>query len=99
MYRYDTNGDGNYDLWRKEFDFPEVTLSHPDGRRLVNPPYRQVLLYIGGRYEKDRQRWIFRRLLVDKYDSARRLGADGIFEQQVVRPSSDLKPGDIEMAL
>lgn len=99
VHRYDTNGDGHYDLWRKEFDFPQITLTHPDGRRMINPPYRQVLLYIGARYEEERQRWIFRRVLIDKYDTDRRLGADGIFEEQVVRPANELNPGDIETAL
>jgi hypothetical protein len=99
VYRYDTNGDGEYDLWRKEFDFPEITIVHPDGRRLINPPYRQVLLYVGGKREADTNRYVFRRVLIDKYDTRRRLGADGIFEKQVVRPSNELKPGDIETAL
>jgi hypothetical protein len=99
VYRYDTNGDGHYDLWRKEFDFPEITLTHPDGSRTINPPHRQVLLYIGGRYEENRQLWVFRRVLIDKYSTKRRLGADGIFERQIERPASDLRPGDIETTL
>ncbi len=99
VYRYDTNKDGFYDLWRKEFDFPEVTIAHPDGRRMTIPSYRQVLLYIGWQCEEDRKRYVFRRVLIDKYSADRRLGADGIFEKQVVRPASELKPGDIETAL
>ena len=99
VYRYDTNGDGEFDLWRKEFDFPEVTIVHPDGRRLINPPYRQVLLYVGVQRVEGGDRFVFRRVLIDKYDAQRRLGADGIFEEQHVRPAGELKPGDIETAL
>ena len=99
VYRYDTNEDGQFDLWRKEFDFPEVTIVHPDGRRLINPSHRLVLLYIGGRRETDSERYVFRRVLIDKYDAKGRLGADGIFEKQVVRPAQELKPDDIETAL
>jgi hypothetical protein len=66
---------------------------------LINPPYRQVLLYLDGRRKGDTDRYVFRRVLIDQYDAKRRLGADGIFEKQVVLPPSELKPGDIETAL
>ncbi len=99
VHRFDTNGDGEFDLWRKEFDFPEVTIEHPDGRRLINPPYRQVLLYIGVQRVEESERYVFRRVLIDRYDADRRLGADGIFEEQHVRSADKLKPGDIETAL
>ncbi len=99
IHRYDTNGDGQFDLWRKESNFPEITIAHPDGRRLIHPPHRRVFLYVGVKQEQGRNRYVIRRLLLDEYDAQGRLGADGIFEKQVVRPASELKPGDIETAL
>ncbi|MGD9097049.1 MAG: hypothetical protein PVF97_03120 [Desulfobacterales bacterium] len=99
VYRYDTDGDGRYDLWRKEFDYPEVTIVHPDGRRLINPPYREVKLYVGVRKAEKGNGFVFRRVLIDRYDAGRRLGADGIFEEQHVRPAGKLRPDDFETAL
>ncbi len=99
IHRYDTNGDGQFDLWRKESNFPQVTIVHPDGRRLIHPPHRRVFLFVGVKQEQGSNRYVIRRLLLDEYDAQGRLGADGIFEKQVVRPASELKPGDIETAL
>jgi hypothetical protein len=99
VYRYNTDGDGRYNLWREEFDYSEETIVHPDGRRLINPPYREAKLYVGVRKEAKSNRFVFRRVLIDRHDLGRRLGADGIFEEQHVQPAGKLSSDDIETAL
>jgi hypothetical protein len=99
IHRYDTNGDGQFDLWRKESNFPAVTIVHPDGRRLIHPPHRRVFRFVGERQTDGPNRYVIRRQLLDEYDARGRLGADGVFEKQIVRPPDQLKPEDIETAL
>jgi len=98
-YRFDTDGDGRYDLIRQELDFPAAALPLPDGRQLVNPAYREILLFIGVQHDPQHGRWRWQRVLIDKYDDRQRLGADGIFERQIVAPPLDRSQDTYEQVL
>jgi hypothetical protein len=98
-YRFDTDGDGRHDLIRQELDFPEAAQPLPDGRQLMNPAYRAILLFIGVQHEPQRGRWRWQRVLIDKYDAQQKLGADGIFERQIVAPPLDRAQDTYEQVL
>jgi hypothetical protein len=98
-YRFDTDGAGRHDLIRQELDFPEAAQPLPDGRQLVNPAYRQVILFIGVQHDPQSGRWRWQRVLIDKFDAKQRLGADGVFERQVVAPPMDRTQDTYEQVL
>jgi len=98
-YRFDTDGDGRHDLIRQELDFPDAAQPLPDGRQLVNPAYRQVILFIGVQHDPQNGRWRWQRVLIDKFDARHKLGADGIFERQIVAPPLDRSQDTYEQVL
>ena len=65
----------------------------------MNPAYRAILLFIGVQHEPQRGRWRWQRVLIDKYDAQQKLGADGIFERQIVAPPLDRAQDTYEQVL